>query len=435
MAILSLESLTEPLPGAEPCGPDLDLVGDPDFMTFMAAAEGLVPATFFSGPGGGPFDRTKVDFESAYKVIARLAGRTRDLRLLALLAKFRILDRDLAGFMTALEAIAVLLDRDWEAVHPRGADGGFELRMAGVQSLDDMVPVILPLQYVPLFEHRHAGQVTFRQHLLAEGEIVPRGDEEKLDIALIKRAFSEVDIEPLVQRRDQLRTICGALARIRAAFVQNIGQGEAVSFQKLQPLAEKIRGLLDAQVVMRDPLQGEAATIEEPSEDEDSVEVQSAAGDIASLADVRAALGAIAGYFERREPSNPALLLVRQAEQLVGKSFLDALHILLPSHVDKAKVDIGRTHVFDLPLQKLAEFASIDRDGEDIVASTVAYHVATRDNALQLLKRVSAFYHAAEPSSPVPYLIERARDLTGRDFLGLLREMLPKDALKALEGK
>jgi type VI secretion system protein ImpA len=430
MADLALGSLTEPLPGGEPCGPDLDLSGDDEFTSFMAAAEGLLPASFFSGEDGRPFDRTSVDFASQYKIIARLAERTRDLRLLVLLAKFRILDRDLAGFATALEAIATLLEREWDAVHPRGDDGDFALRMVTVQSLDDMVPVILPLNYVPLFEHRHAGAVSYRSHLLAEGEVAPRGDEDKLDIGLIKRAFIEVELAPLVERRDQFKAIGAALDRVRSAFVEKVGLGEAVAFARLRPLVDKIRALLDAQVVARDPSLGEAAPEEE---EEEATEGPLVAGDIANLADARAALEAIAAYYERREPSNPALLLVRQAAELVGKSFIDALRVLVPHYVEDVKVQIGKVQVFDLPIERLSEFSSVDGAGIETEAAT--FEVETRDNALQLLKKIGAFYHAAEPSSPVPYLVDRARELTGRDFLGLLREMLPKDTLQSPEGR
>lgn len=433
MAVLSLGSLAEPLPGAEPCGADLELACDEEYASFMAAADGLLPATFFSGEDGRPFDRTTVDFASQYKVIARLGERTRDLRLLVLLAKLRILDRDLAGFTTALEAIAALLDRYWEAVHPRGEAGDFALRMVTVQSLDDMVPVILPLNYAPLFEHRHAGPVSYRSHLLAEGEVAPRGDEDKLDVGSIKRAFTEADLTALVERRDQLKTIGEALARIRAAFVEKVGRGEAVAFARLQPLVEKIRALLDGQIVLRDPSLGETPADVEAEEGE--AEARLVAGDIASLADARAALEAIAGYYERREPSNPALLLVRQAAELVGKSFIDALRVLVPSYVEDVKVQIGTTQVFDLPIERLSEFASIDGTGEDMAADAATFEVTTRDTALQLLKKIGAFYHKAEPSSPVPYLVDRARELAGRDFLGLLREMLPKDTLRTPEGK
>jgi type VI secretion system protein ImpA len=433
MAILTLAALTEPLPGQQACGNDLDLAGDADFMGFMASAEGLLPATFYSAIDNRPFDRTSVDFATQYETIAALAKRTQDVRLLVLLAKFRILDRDPAGFVTALEAIAALLDDAWEGVHPCADDGDFTLRMAIIQSLDDMVPVILPLHYVPLFEHRHAGPISYRSHLLAEGEATPRGDEDKLDLALIKRAFAEAELAPLIERRDQFKRIGAALGRIKAAFVEHVGAADAVAFPKLQPLVEKIHALLDAQVIQRDPSAGEEKSTPEEGQGEAREPGQEVSGEITNFSDARAALGAIAAYYERREPSNPALLLVRQAEQLVGKSFLDALRVLVPGYVEDVKVQIGRTQVFDLPVERLSEFAFVESGAEE--TEVAEFSVTNRENALQLLAKVSAFYHATEPSSPVPYLIERARNFAGRDFLGLLREMLPRDTLRTVEGK
>ena len=46
-----------------------------------------------------------------------------------------------------------------------------------------------------------------------------------------------------------------------------------------------------------------------------------------------AALAAVDHYFCSVEPSNPALLLVRQAQQLIGKSFLEVMQILIPEHI------------------------------------------------------------------------------------------------------
>jgi type VI secretion system protein ImpA len=38
-----------------------------------------------------------------------------------------------------------------------------------------------------------------------------------------------------------------------------------------------------------------------------------------------------------------------------------------------------------------------------------------------------------EPSSPAPYLLDRARALAPRDFLSLLQEVLPEDDLSAMK--
>jgi type VI secretion system protein ImpA len=431
-AALSHAAMTVPLSETAPCGPDLDLAGDPDYMNFMAAGEGLLPATFYSGRDGRPFDRTQADFAAQFAQIAALNARTRDLRLISLLAKFRILDKDIPGLVTAVEAIATLLERCWDNVHPQGEGGDFILRMVAVQSLDDMTPVILPLHYAPLFEHKRMGALTYRMYLLAAGDATPRDEEDTPNISLVKRAFDEVDLDRLIERRNQFRSLKDALARIKAAFLEHVGVVESVAFPKLAPLAEAIRALLDSYVVSRDPA---AADVAEDVAAHAESEAPAAAGDVASFADAAAALKAVSAYYARFEPSNPALLLVRQAEQLIGKSFLDVIRVLIPRHVEDAAVQIGRAHVFDLPIERLSEFASIEDGAACGKDAGKTFEIKTRDNALQLLAKVGAFYHQAEPSSPISFLIERARSVTGRDFLGLLKEMLPPDTLKTLDGK
>src|SRR5262249_25465491 len=151
-----------PVSDEEPCGPDLDLAGDPDYMNFMARTEGILPVTFFSGPEGKPFDRTSIDFEAELAAIAPLLERTRDVRLLVLLAKLYVLTRDFSSFAGTLNLIQTLLKEQWEAVHPRATDGDHAIRMAALESLDDMPPVVFPLQYLPLANHRRLGPLSYR---------------------------------------------------------------------------------------------------------------------------------------------------------------------------------------------------------------------------------------------------------------------------------
>jgi type VI secretion system protein ImpA len=47
-----------------------------------------------------------------------------------------------------------------------------------------------------------------------------------------------------------------------------------------------------------------------------------------------------------------------------------------------------------------------------------------------VLDLVQRYFRDTEPSSPVPMLCERARALAERDFMGVLRDVLPKSALK-----
>src|SRR5690606_38043158 len=110
--------LDRPIDGEDPCGPDLDAAGDPDFMAFMANVEGQMPSSYFS------FDLNALDHESILAEAAPLLERTRDVRLLVLIAKVLILSRDLAGFVSVIDAIRKLFETHWTTVKPMADETG-----------------------------------------------------------------------------------------------------------------------------------------------------------------------------------------------------------------------------------------------------------------------------------------------------------------------
>ncbi|MBN8920874.1 MAG: type VI secretion system ImpA family N-terminal domain-containing protein, partial [Rhizobiales bacterium] len=278
MAGLDLAALTGPVSADDPCGPDLDLEGDPDYFNFLARAEGLLPASFFSGPDGGPFDRSAINFDNEFAAMAPLFERTRDLRLAALLARLHILNRNIAGFSMAVSAIAQLVDEQWEGVHPRGEDGDFLLRMTAIETLDDMPTVVLPMQFLPLALHRRAGQINYRGYLIATGEVRAREGEEALDTGSIDRALMEVDLPPLIETMRQFDAVNKTLLRIRQIWIDRAGFDQAVAIEKSAQLAGRIVTLLNGVVARRDPAAalGEAAGA--PASDADGQDGAAAAG-------------------------------------------------------------------------------------------------------------------------------------------------------------
>jgi predicted component of type VI protein secretion system len=62
-----------------------------------------------------------------------------------------------------------------------------------------------------------------------------------------------------------------------------------------------------------------------------------------------------------------------------------------------------------------------------------AFTADNRQQALLLLEKASAFFRAAEPSSAIPMLFDIARTTAGRDFLSLVREVMPAQTLRVDE--
>lgn len=431
MSQIDFAALAERVSKDEPCGPDLDLAGDLDYLNYLASAEGKLPASFFS------IDRSSIDFDAEEKAIAEFLQRTRDIRLLVLSAKFSILNKDLGGFCDGLAAIATLLNDQWDHVHPRGEDGNYSMRMAPLFTLDDLPVVVLPLQYAPLAQTRRSGPISFRTYLVATGEAEAREGEQQMDASSIAQSLSEADEDELAAVRDSLTTASSALKQIVSISSDRAGYEQAVSLERLPPLVDRMLGLVNGGLPGEAPGNEDDEEIVE-SEDSDPTAdaVGGSAGAVANANNAADALDAVEAYFSRMEPSSPSLLLTRQARQLVGKSFIEAMSVLRPQLLEAASIKMGRSDPFRLPVQQLggregSHDAPDDNGHEADPASegshSVAYNVQTRAQAVELLKAVESFYKSAEPSSPIPVLIERACSFTSKDFFSLMAEFSPPE--------
>jgi type VI secretion system protein ImpA len=429
--------LCVPLAEDDPCGPDLDLDGDADYLNFFAQTEGLLPSSFFSNDDGKPFDRSSVDLRGSVDAIGPLWERSRDLRLLVIRARLLILDRDLGGFATSIAAIAQWLDKFWDAVHPRADGDDFSARSAALAALD-LPTVVFPLQYAPLCEAHRIGGVTYRAWMIAVGEVKPRSGEQKHPSTALTDAIASAAPDTLVTTRRHLAMVKASLGRIRELFMI---RGTSLGLENLAALVDKLQGFIDPHAALQDEMHP-ADRDDISAAAKERLAGAPMAGSPASLAEGQQALAAIADYYSRSEPSSPTLPLVRQAHQLIGKSFFEVMSILVPTQMEKAAFQIGAAEFFELPVGKLSKLTagatpSPDGAGEARPAAppdgggSPQYRIESRAQAIALLEQVQRFFRHAEPSSPVPMLCDRARALAERDFMSVLREVLPKAALKS----
>ena len=427
-----------PLSSAAPCGEDLDAAGDLDFLNHVSHIESVLPPSFFTRDDEGrvvPFDRASIDFDRESKVLLALLERSHDLRILTLLGRLAMLDRDLAGFADVLTAVAELLEAHWDDVHPRADGESYELRGAVLQSLDDVPTVVLPLQHIVLAQSRRHGPISFRSVMTAAGEVPPREGEPTPDRGSIDRAIEEADPDALRTQVDRLTCIADSVKRIASVTVARGGYSNAVSLDRLAGLVGRIRELLDRAELPTEP------GADQP-EEQAGVDVPKAtvrlAGAIGSTTEAAAALLAAAAYLRRQEPSSPAEVLVRQAQMLVGKSFLEVMRILVPARAEDAMFALGPNRGLRLTFDQLASVPDIDGDHVEIDPrreesetqseagrSSAVFVARTRADAMALLKDVGAFFRAHEPTSPIPLLLDKAVGIADRDFLAILRDVLP----------
>nr|WP_232916924.1 type VI secretion system protein TssA [Pseudomonas corrugata] len=145
--------------------------------------------------------------------------------------------------------------------------------------------------------------------------------------------------------------------------------------------------------------------------------------------------------------SDPEQLETIRAALLEARSAAEAIEQQVSDQVGSAQgVDLGPLkQPLKMALQILGQFApqSGDSDLADPVEpdhtapvenasvpsaprnSTVPGEINNRDDVLRSLDRILAYYTRHEPSSPLPVLLNRAKNLVHADFAAIVRNLIP----------
>lgn len=445
---MALDNLLEPVSEAEPCGPDLERSDDGDFLEYYFEAESRLPERYFvpGSPEDGRedrlFDPRSVDLGAERTAIAALLARSRDLRLVSLLARFQILAGKLPDFVSSLEDMAALLGQWPDDLHPR-VDRGAADRRAAIEAINSQPAVVMPLLHLQLLP---GDNVTLRRHMVATGKAAPRLSEQDLpgsDVLAPLRA--DAGQRALAAVNDQLSRAADALFRIHrlaqshpeARFSPELGAVRAAiadmqamiaaARPELRPWTEA--AMPDLPAAAPDPQA--LATPAPPPSSSSPASVPAGTGPvIPDRATAAAALDAAQLWLARNEPSSPALLLVEQARLLVGAPLVEAIEVLMPDRAGGAILNIGHGSGFSLPMDRLKSLTKSGLDGaargDDPPMPLPP--IATRAGVIGHLTGVEAYFSAHEPASPIPLLLLKARDMLGKRFDAIMAELLVQPA-------
>lgn len=441
---MALDNLLEPVSPDQPCGPDLEREDDAGFLDYYYEAESRLPERYFTpgSPDDGRedrlFDPRQIDLRAEKAAIAPLLARSRDLRLVSLLARFQILAGKLAEFASSLEDMAALLGQWPDQLHPRMIRSPGD-RRAAIEALNSQPAVVMPLLHLPLLP---GSDVTLRRYLVASGKVTPRLSEQDMPDADILAALRNgADQRQLAATNEHLNRAADALFRIRrlaqshpeSGFSPDLDavRGAIADMQamiaaarpELRPWSEKpdaalAAGLPDPQGLVAPttpPLPAAAAPQGPPIRDR---------------ATAAAALDGLQSWLAQHEPSSPALLLVEQARQLVGASLVDAMEALMPGRAGDAVLDIGHGSGFSLPMERLRSLTRTVSQAAPADQGRPARlpPITSRDQIAPGLSAVENYFASHEPASPIPLLLLKARDMLGKGFDAIMAELLVQTA-------
>ena len=322
MSLLPVDQLLAPLADHAPCGEDLEY--DPAFLALEEIARAKPEQQF----GDTVIPAQEPDWRQVLEDALPLAERTRDLRLAVLIARAAAHQQGIQGYASALSLVTGLLEQHWDHVFPAlDADDNNDptMRLNALAPLVDVATGLADLRNATVGSGRIP--LTVRQIELSAGKVEPHPDESVPTADGITEALKAIEAQtPGVLAALQAPYV--ALLRIESVLSDRVGaQGP-----DLKPLQQIVRWLNNAASAAEGTASVESHGTD-TGETFDSAPATggvSAPGALRNRDDVIRTLDRVCDWIERNEPTNPAPLLIRRAQRLMSKSFMDIIRDLAP---------------------------------------------------------------------------------------------------------
>lgn len=336
-----VDAWLEPLDDS-PCGDDLEY--DSEFMEMAKAAEGK-PETQFSAA-------EPPDWSQVAELAENLLGRTRDLRVALLWGRSQLHRTGFVALPEMLRLVRGWLDRYWDDVHPKPDpdDGDLFARMNSLAPLDDIFSFLGDVRQSALIRSRSIGTLTVRDAEVALERIPPREDESPMSTSSVQQMLTDAGNEDdtLLSSPERAKEELEALFSL---IDDKAGYGQA-------PQHDEIKSMLSALVrLMPSPSSGESglddfdtdSLLADLGGDSSSAPAHAGrsssgaglSGGVDTRADAIRAIDMVCEFLERAEPTNPAQLLLRRAQKLIDKNFLELVRELAPESLNEVAKIMG----------------------------------------------------------------------------------------------
>ncbi|HVG03577.1 MAG TPA: type VI secretion system protein TssA, partial [Burkholderiaceae bacterium] len=318
---------------APPAGPDLEY--DPAFLALESAAQGKPEQDV----AGTIVPAIEPDWPEVLAQARVLLARSKDLRAAMQLVRGATRVEHLGGFVDAITFVNDLITRYWSDLHPRlDADDNNDptLRLSALAALEASrgasatETLLRDLRDAAVVPPTPQARVTVRDLLILDG---------KLPGAVGTLSSSAVDgiLREAIAKDPGVVDVAGravaAVQRLRSTVADHVG-GEAAPdvgavVDMLKPVAARMMRLAGRGA-------DEALGVEPGV-----MPTQRSGGAIQSREDVVRVLETVCDYLERTEPANPAPLLLRRAQRLLNKNFVELIADLVPDGVGQVRLIAG----------------------------------------------------------------------------------------------
>jgi type VI secretion system protein ImpA len=312
-----LDALLAPVSDHAPAGPDLSY--DAEFLELEVAAKGKPEQQF----GDTLIAAEEPDWQDVRRRAEALLARSKDLRVALLLTRSLVRLENTEGLAAGLGLVHQMLSRYWDTLHPDldhedGDDA--TMRLNALAPLADGATLLRDVRNAWLVSSPQHGRVAFRDVLVAAGKLPPASGAapSKAEIEGTLRAIANENPGPL-----QAALASADLVQSIEALLSD--KGVITQAPDLRPLSDLLHAVVpmckavlssETEPGQTDPAAGETRA--------------HATGPLMTRDDAIRTLENVCRFIEQSEPSNPAPLLIRRAQRLIGRRFVDIIEDLAP---------------------------------------------------------------------------------------------------------
>jgi type VI secretion system protein ImpA len=344
---IDIESLLSEVSPEAPCGEDLSY--DASFL----ALEDMLRSKAGGGVVAGVEEQAEEpNWREVREKSIELLQRSKDLRVAMNLVLAALRIDGLTGLRDGLALLHGLLERYWEHLYPKldPEDNNDPLERINIlQSLSpEAVSAQDPMKFkqrlaeVPLCNSTQMGRFNLRDIQIAKGEIsVPDGEgTASPNISVIDAAFQDTASDELLAASQTAEEAIEHLATITTVFSKNAAQGQTPDLSDFQSVLGNIHKCIQGYLAKRG--YGDAPEEGAPTGTGAGGEAQkggiSLAGEIRSPKEALLAIEKVCQYFDCNEPSSPVPMLLRRAQRLVSKNFMEVIADICPDAMSRVEM-------------------------------------------------------------------------------------------------
>jgi len=325
------------------CGPDLEY--DNDFLELTQAAAGK-PETQFSAA-------EPPDWRAVRELAESLNGRSRDLRVARYWVRARLRMEGFAVLAPSLRLLDQMLARWWDELHPRPEDGDAYARMNVLSEFSSAESLLGDVRASWVLNDRSIGQITVRDVEVALGSMPARDEDSNYSSGQIESMLRDA-AEGNAQLATQASDALAALDALTETLSTRVGYGEQPDFSALRDMLGAVKSVspeaASGDTGDLDSLLGDMGGDDSSSGDSGDDEPAprrgrgrsgGGMGTIESREDAVRAINLICDYLERNEPTNPAANLLRRAQRLIDRNFLQLVREFAPDALGEVARILG----------------------------------------------------------------------------------------------